>query len=93
MDHLLARKKQKKITTTIDEDDYLYVKKHGLKFAHFIRAGVRDHRVHTNDPDAEESMRDLRKSRDRIIEHRNKLLGALRDKLGEEEFAEFVTNI
>lgn len=90
---IFSEPKQKRITTTINQDDFLFMKQHGLKFAHAIRAFCRDYRVNINAADAEPSIRELKQSRDKILENRDKILAALRKKLGDAAFADFITKI
>lgn len=77
---------QKRTSTTIDNDDWVYMKKHNIKIAHAIRAFVRDHRVNTNDPDANPSVRDMRKNMDKFREMFEELRDFLENKGLLEEF-------
>jgi len=69
--------KQKRTNTTIDMPDYLYCKKHGLKFAHLIRGGVRDHRAAYDDPDAVPTTRELHRKVQNLMKLQQKLLGII----------------
>ena len=77
--------KQKRIHTTIDKVDRIYAKKHGLKIAHLIRAGVRDHRLHSGEGDVAESSREMRDAKEKAIEHRDRIVAAVNKHLSEEE--------
>lgn len=83
---MIFQEKQKKITTTVDIADLHYCRKNGLKFAHLIRAGVRDHRLHSGDKSVVNTNREMLESRDKAIMHRDKILSAMRKVLTEEEF-------
>lgn len=83
---MLNRYHQKRIHTTIDLDDYDYMKKHNLKAAHLIRGSIRDHRVHTNDPLANPTAREMLERNKKITARLNQLLGVMRKILSEKEF-------
>lgn len=89
----MFEQQQKKITTTIDNPDYVYCKKNGLKFAHLIRAGVRDHRVHSGDPDAVNSSREIIAARDRAIANNQKIIAAIKENLSEDQALEIFKKI
>lgn len=84
---------QKRINTTIDDGDYKYCKENKIRFAHAIRAYVRDHKVNVDAKDAEPTLRELRRQKDKIMAHRAKILDALRKRFSEEEFINFITSI
>ena len=56
------------LTTTIPNEDYVYVKQKGLKFQALMMAAIRDHRVHSGEPHAEISMREMQQKINRIME-------------------------
>lgn len=68
---------QKRTNTTIDMPDYLYCKKHNLKFSHLIRAGIRDHRAAYNDPDAVPTTRELYLKIENLMKLQQKLLAII----------------
>lgn len=90
---LIFQKPQKRVTTTLDQDDYDYCKKKNIKFAHLIRAGVRDHKVHTEDPDAEPSLRQMRSDLKRLRKSQIKLFEAIKEELGDEGYVNFVKKL
>lgn len=80
----------KRVNTTVTLDDYKYCSKHGIKFSHAIRAFVRDHKVNSGDANAEPSLRELRNQKDKIQQHRDRILEALRKQMSQEEFFDFI---
>lgn len=84
---------QVRIHTTINREDQEYCRKHALRYAHLLRASIRDHRVNSGDPKADESAREIVNQRDTLKKHRDKILQAIRKKLGEEGFVKFIQNI
>lgn len=79
------------ITTAIPVKDYEYVKEKGLTFKALLMNAINEHRVATHDKDAIPSMRGIQAAKKRIEEHRDKLLTAIRRKLGEDEFIKFLS--
>ena len=86
-------KPQKRIHTTINFDDYKYIKKHQLKAAHLIRAMVRDHRVHMDDPDANPTIREMKKKLEGAMARLNKVFAVLGKELPEKQFDEILQKI
>ena len=83
---------QVRIHTTIDRIDLDYCKKKNLKFAHLLRASIRDHKLHSGE-DVAESAKEMQQSKERAINHRNKIIAAIRKLLGPERFDEFIQKI
>ena len=84
---------QMRIHTTIDRIDQAYCKKHNLKYAHLLRAQIRDHKLHSGEGEVAESSREMQKAKEKAIEHRNKIVNAIRKFLGPEKFDDFISNI
>lgn len=77
----------------MSEEDHAYCKRHNLKFAHLIRAGVRDHKVNTDHEDAEPTLREMRASRDRMLEHNKNVMGKIAKILQPKEFDKFLKKL
>lgn len=90
---LFKQRNQKRVHTTLDSIDYEYCDKHNLKFAHLLRAAIRDHRVHTGDPDAVASARELKRARDHALDHRDKILKVLQDILTKDQYDGFLNKL
>lgn len=88
MDLFIGRN-QERIHTTLDHVDFKYCKENNLKFAHLLRAAIRDHRLHSGDLDVAPSARELIKERDNIKNHRDRILEVLRKILSKEQFDDF----
>jgi len=80
-------------TVSINVEDLDYCKKHGLKPTHLIRAAIRDHKVHTDAPDADHTMRELIRSRKAMLESRQKILALFEKELGEKNFLEIIQKL
>lgn len=83
----------RRIHTTIDEDDYIYMKKHQLRAAHLIRAMIRDHRVHTEDPDANPTTREMKTKIERLSARLNHIFEVLGKELSEKKFTELLQKV
>jgi len=84
---------QKRIHTTIDYADAKYCKENNLKYAHLLRASIRDHRLHSGDPDVAPSVREIQIARDKAIAHRDKILKIIRENLTEEQYDKFIEKL
>ena len=70
----------KRINTTIRLEDYNFAKKHNIKIAHAIRAFLRDYRANISDPNAEYSVKEMRKKIDNLVNFNRKVLNFLQEK-------------
>lgn len=84
----LKGKRKATVSTTIPIEDYNYVVEKGLRFQNLLIAAIRDHRVHSNDPDAEPSVREMRQKIERISERLQKFS----DFVAENELSEKFIN-
>lgn len=84
---------QRRIHTTINEEDYIYMKKHQLRAAHLIRAMIRDHRVHTNDPDANPTMREMQEKIKRLMTRLSGVMKTLEAELPKKHFEKIMQKI
>lgn len=57
----------KAVSTTIPIEDAKYCAKHKLMYSHLLRGAIRDHRVHTNDPDSNPSLREMKDKLQRVL--------------------------
>jgi len=83
----------RRIHTTIDEDDYVYMKKHHLRAAHLIRAMVRDHRVHIEDPDANPTAREQNEKLQKAMSRINNIFKVMGKCLPPKKFEEILQKI
>jgi len=81
----------KPVTTTVPIEDYQYVKEKGLKFQNLLMMAIRDHRVHTDDPDAVPTIREMRSRIERLQERLQNILDALQKRMTEDDYMKFIT--
>jgi len=88
----LGYETQKKTTTTIDIEDYKFMKKKNIKAAHAIRAYCQEQRALTSGQ-IKETIKSLREARDRVQIQRDNMIKVLREILNEKQFNEFLQKI
>jgi len=86
-------KKQHRTTITIDSDDFDYITTHQLKPSHLVRAMVRDHRVHTEDPLAHPTTREMQERSKRVSARLNQLLKVMQEILSKKQFEKLMEKL
>lgn len=84
---------QHRTTITIDNSDWEYMQKHHLKASHLVRAMVRDHRVHTEDPLAAPTTREMHDKIKNISARLNNLLRAAEELMSKKQFDKLMQKI
>lgn len=83
---------QHRTTTTIDREDFKFLKEKNIKVAHAVRAFCAERR--SQDSGAyKETITNLRESRDKQIALRDNFLKVLQATLSEAQFDEFIQKI
>lgn len=89
---MIYPKKQHRTTTTIDHDDWLYIKKQGLKIAHCVRSFVREHKSITSG-EAKENLIAVERQRDVWKGNFQKLISTMKRNMSKEEFESFLEKL
>lgn len=85
-------RKQHRTTTTIDADDWKFMKEKNIRVAHAVRAFVAERRA-TDSGQYKESITTLRAQRDKQAALRENLLKAMGDILTDAQFKELMQKI
>lgn len=88
----LLKKPQHRTHTTIDWEDYEYLKKHNLKIAHIVRDFCNKRRA-MDSGQYEESIEELKKQKQRVMARLQKVFETLPNFLTEKEMNEFIEKV
>lgn len=87
-----SKPRQHRTTTTIDMDDWNFMKDKNIKVSHAVRSFVGERRL-IDSGQYKETIENLRRARDKQVGLRDNLLKALREVISKEQFDELMQKI